>query len=271
MRLLAISLFLFGFMSASGTGIYDGKGSNSKALGGSTLSLSDPWACFNNQANLALIDKFQLGLGGGKIFNVDRLYELQIAAVLPIKNTGTLGFSFDQIVLDGLYSERRYALSLARKFSEKIAVGMQMGGIQFSMGDEQTTWAMQMALGLSFFASEVLQLSFHIDNPLGLKISDQSDERLETRSRLGGSYELAKNLVFYAEGSLSDQQKSKLHLGLSYEINDRYRLLFGMENPDMSTSLGLNIKLKQITIQFALSYHQYLGSTPQSGLFYEAR
>ncbi|MBI1182970.1 hypothetical protein GC194_01770 [bacterium] len=271
MRFWITTLFIACVLQAHSTGYFDSKGPYARAMGGTSLALSNPWACFNNQAALSFIKEFQLGVSGAQIYNVSQLNTANMAAAIPVKNVGVLGLSLDHLGITGLYSQQRLGFSMARLFGDNFSVGMQIEAYHLNLFDYGNTWLVNAHIGFLFVPSKNLKLGFQLQNPYGTMLYEKYSERLPTIARIGGSYQLSDQFQLYAEESLSTQGKPRLHVGGAYEINDKITLRTGVQTAELSSSFGLDINLNKIRIILAFSYHQYLGSTPEIGMSYVAK
>jgi len=77
------SIFLFSalFMAffAQGSNFLDSKGPQARAMGGASITMSNAWACFNNQAALSFVEQFEMGVSVSQLFNVQQLTQAQAA------------------------------------------------------------------------------------------------------------------------------------------------------------------------------------------------
>lgn len=249
----------------------DVKGPIARGLGGAGLTLSNPWSVFNNQAALAQVEHFGIGVSTSLMYNIEQLSQTAIALAIPIKNTGTIGLSYTNAGITGLYSQKEIGLSLARNFGEVFSMALELNTKNISIENYGNRWLINPELGILLRPEKKLALAAHISNPFGAFVSEGINERFPTILRFGGTYFLTDELSLLAEMSTYSTQKSKFHGGLQYELDEKVTLSTGFETRDFSSSFALQLALNKIRIHLALSYHQKLGSSPEMGLQYEAR
>jgi hypothetical protein len=94
-------------------------GARSLALSHASVSFTDVWGTFHNQAGIAGLDGFSAGFFYESRFGVDLLSLSAGSVVLPV-GEGAFGLSFFQFG-SGLFKENKYALAYARRFQKNGA------------------------------------------------------------------------------------------------------------------------------------------------------
>lgn len=267
-RALLSIAFFFLCLQVNATDYFGSRGPIARSLGGASLTLSNPWSVFNNQASLAQIQSFQIGAAATRVYNIDQLSIANIAAAIPINDAATFGVSFDHMGVTDLYGLQRLGVSLSRFYGESFAVGLQLEGLYLNMFDYGNRAMLNAHLGFLILPSDKLKLGLQIQNLFGQVLIESIDERLPVIARIGGSYEVNEKFSFLAEASLSTNRPSKLHAGAVYELNEKLNLRGGFSTNQLESSVGMDIKLNQVIILLAFSYHQYLGTTPEMGISY---
>ncbi|MGB0429823.1 MAG: hypothetical protein ACPGLV_05070 [Bacteroidia bacterium] len=269
MRLLVFTTLIIVSISTKATDYFGSRGPIARSLGGASLTISNPWSCFNNQASLAQINNFQIGAAATRVYNIDKLTIANIASAIPLKNgNATLGLSFDHFGITDLYALQRFGLSLSRFYGKTFAVGLQIEGLYLNMFDYGNKTMLNAHLGFLLLPSDKLKLGVQIQNLFGQVLIESIDERLPIIGRIGGSYKVHEKFSIYAEASFSTNRPSKLHSGILYDLNEKLALRGGFSTNELESSFGLDLKLKNVTVLLGFSYHQYLGTTPEMGMFY---
>lgn len=264
-KIVLVLLFVTGLAHAQ-----EVKGPVSRGLGGTGLTLSNPWSVFNNQASLAETEHFGIGLSGARIYNIELLSQTAIGMAIPVKDAGTIGLSYTNIRVPDLYSQSEIGLSLARSFGEVFSMGLELNTKNINIQNYGNRWLLNPELGILLRPEKKLALAAHISNPFGAFVNRDINERFPTIMRFGGSYAITDELSMLAEVSSYSTQQSKFHGGLLYELNEKITLSTGFQTRDFSSSFALQLALNKVRIHLAFSYHQKLGSSPEMGLQYEA-
>ena len=272
MKWVCFFTMFVGSFSLNATDYFGSRGPIARSLGGASLTLSNPWSCFNNQASLASIEHFSVGASTSRIYNIEQLTISNIAVAVPISKTnGVVGFSFDHFGVTDLYNMQRFGISLSRFYGENFAVGLQLEGLYLNLFDYGNKLLLNAHVGFLAKPTEQLSLGVQIQNLFGQVLIESIDEQLPIITRIGGSYKISEPFSFFAETSLSTNRQAKMHLGMAYAVNEKLKLRAGFSTRQLNSSFGLELRLKQVQVLMAFSYHQYLGSTPELGLMYEAR
>jgi hypothetical protein len=100
---------------------YDAK---SNALSGCGLMQNSVWSNFTNQAGLAEINQFAIGVGTENSFRIKELSIHTAVFALPV-NGGVFGLNVTYTGFD-LYNESKIGLAFAKKLSDDFNVGIQV-------------------------------------------------------------------------------------------------------------------------------------------------
>ncbi|MFY0673861.1 MAG: hypothetical protein JXQ87_10670 [Bacteroidia bacterium] len=267
-RAIVIIAFYLVSFQLQATDYFGSRGPIARSLGGASLTLANPWSAFNNQASLAQIQNFSVGAAATRVYNIDQLSMASMAAAIPINSAATIGVSFDHMGVTDLYGLQKLGVSLSRFYGDNFAVGLQLEGLYLNMFDYGNRAILNAHLGFLVLPSDNLKLGLQIQNLFGQVLIESIDERLPVIARIGGSYEVNEKFSFLAETSLSTNRPSKFHAGVVYKLNEKLNLRGGFSTNQLESSFGMDIKLKQVCILLAFSYHQYLGTTPEMGISY---
>lgn len=263
-----ILLFSTGIVLSGNAGNEDHPiGARSAAMGNASVSLSDMWSAHHNQAGLGFVRE----AGGGVTYeNRFLLKEISIrggVVAIPIKQ-GTFGlcitnFGYSQ------YSENKYSLSFAKAFGNKLSAAVAMDYLTTKIAEGYGSKGVPAAeAGIIAKPMKDLNIGVHVFNPTRAKISEYDDERLPTIIRLGGDYTFSDKVIVAVEAQKDIRYKPEFKAGIEYKAVKEFYLRIGLStNPTLST-FGFGINLKNFKIDFAASYHQTLGISPQLGLSY---
>jgi hypothetical protein len=242
-------------------------GARSAALGNATVSFSDLWSAHHNQAGLGFVRDISAGVSYENRFLLKEISVRGGAAALPIKQ-GTFGlcitnFGYSQ------YSENKYSLSFAKSFGEKFSAAIAMDYLSTKIAEGYgSRGALVAEAGILAKPIKGLSIGAHVFNPTRSRISAYDDERLPTIIRLGADYLFSDKVRLAAEVQKDIKYKAEFKAGLEYlPVKELYLRIGVSTNPTLST-FGFGLNLKNFKIDFAASYHQTLGISPQLGLSY---
>ena len=113
-------------------------------------------------------------------------------------------------------------------------------------------------------------LGFHVYNPARLKMITYNGivEYIPTVLRLGMAYTFPKKCLIGFDLEKNLDTKMQCLAGVEYIVHQYLVLRGGVRIPDFSFSLGFGTQYKGLSIDFASSYHVYLGYSPQVSLVY---
>lgn len=249
-------------------------GARSVGVADASVTFFDLWAAFNNQAGLTQLKSVEAGTYYENKFLLPDLSLKSFAFALPVNKTGVFALSATQFG-GVLYNETKAGLAFAKQLGEKFSAGIQLDYLSthIANGDDGYVYGTNNSVAAEggFIAEPLtnLTIGLHIFNPTRVKLADYDDERVPTIMRFGGSYKFSEKVLVCSEMEKNVDQQNIFKAGLEYHVVEQIFLRAGMaSNPSLS-SFGFGIKMKQLQIDIASTYHQALGFSPQLSLVYD--
>lgn len=244
-------------------------GARSAGVANASVTYSDVWSSFHNQAGLAQLKDISAGVYFENKFLLSDLSVKSFTLAIPASKAGT--FALSAILFGGsLYSEKKVGVAYAKKLGEKFSAGVQLDYLSTFIAENYGT-RNTFAVEAGIIAEPIrnLKLGIHLFNPNKAKLAVYADERVPVIMRFGSSYKFSEKVLVSAEEEKDIDQKSVFKAGLEYHVVDVLYLRGGIaSNPSLST-FGFGLKLNhQFTIDMASSWHQQLGFSPQFSLGY---
>lgn len=240
-------------------------GARSNALGGTGLTLADPFSLFNNQAAMAFVKDISIGLFTERRFMMSELSYSAGGVTLPTKS-GVFGINVSYAGFD-VYNEKKAGLSYARLFSKKISAGIQFDYLGTSIAEYGNGSTFTFEAGLLVKITDKFSTGAHVFNPVRVN-SGFIDEKVPTTLKLGVSYEPSDKVWLSAEAKKNIDQSPQFCAGLEYRVIDALHLRAGFETNPGLYSFGVGINVQQLKIDLATTYHQVLGVSPQLSISY---
>ncbi|MEL6658087.1 MAG: hypothetical protein AAFY48_02910 [Bacteroidota bacterium] len=267
MKQLFLSLLVFGFslsMLAQVSGpLPAGARGQAMALGGTVFQ--DIHAAWGNPAGIAYIDGTSVALFGEQRFALSDLRQISAAGAFAMGNSA-LGLSVGYFGFDA-YNESRIGLVYGRKLARNLALGAQVFTLGTRIPDYGSRQLVSFELGLQATISPSVRVGGRITNPMRVEILE--DEPLPTSLSFGFSYQPGKQVELMAEIEKDILFPVRVRTGLEYQLMDVLQLRAGVATSPSMLSFGIGYKLlDQWLLDFAASYHQFLGFTPGIGLVY---
>ena len=257
MRSYFFYILLLSFSLISSAQNYDAK---SNALGGSGLIQNNIWSNFTNQAGLAEINQFIIGVGTENSFGIKELSTHTAVFALPV-NGGVFGLNIAYTGFE-LYNETKIGLAFGKRLSKSFNVGIQIDYLGM-YADESTNNSNKFTfeIGAQKKLMQKLTLGAHIFNPIGVKLN--KDENIPSIFKLGLRYDANEKVAIFTEGELESEQNAKLKFGLEYKIIKQLQLRTGFSTNPAKNSFGIGYTLNNMQLDIAVNRHQLLGYSPQ--------
>jgi hypothetical protein len=232
----------------------------SNALGGCGLMQNSVWNNFTNQAGLAEINQFTIGVGTENSFGIKELSTHTAVFALPVTG-GIFGLNIAYTGFE-LYNESKIGLAFAKKLSDDFNVGIQvdyLGVYADGATDNHNNFTFE--IGAQKRLMRELTLGAHIFNPIGVKLNEK--ENIPSIFKLALRYDANDKVAIFTEGELESEQNAKLKLGLEYKIIKQLQLRAGFSTNPAKNTFGLGYTLNKIQLDVAVKRHQLLGYSPQ--------
>jgi hypothetical protein len=243
-------------------------GSRSAGVANASVTYSDVWSSFHNQAGLAALKHPSAGVFFENKFLVSELSLKSFAVAVPTPKVGT--FSLSATMFGGdLYNEKKIGVGYGKKLGEKFSAGVQLDYLSTYVAEDYGT-RNSFAVEIGFIAEPIrnLKLGAHVFNPNKAKVAEYADERVPVIMRFGASYKFSEKILLSAEEEKDIDQQAVFKTGLEYHIVDVLYVRAGISSNPSLTSFGFGLKIKKLVMDVASSWHQELGFSPQLSLGY---
>jgi hypothetical protein len=238
-------------------------GARSSSLATASVSLTDIWSSFNNQAGLAWLKTPELGFHYENKFLVKE-YALQAGAIaLPFRpGTGSLNYRYFGY---SKYHEAKIGLAFARKLHRSFSAGVQINYHQTFLAEGYGSYhAVTAELGVMYTPSENLFIGAHVFNPNRAKSNAIREEYIPTIFRIGAGYTILNKatLLFETEKNIDREPVFKGGLEITALKNLDFRFGFGSDY--IEYTFGLGYHSRRFSFDLAFSHHYILGFTPHA-------
>ena len=243
-------------------------GARSSGISNTSVTLTDGWCTFNNQAGLAFLNSVFAGLYFENRFLIKELSMQAGTLAIPFK-PGTIAVSY-RFFGYSKYYESKFGLGFGRKFSKFFAAGVQVDYLQTHIAEGYGNYNTVVAeIGMLAKPSKNFSIGFHLFNPNRVKHKTLPEETVPTvvRFGLGYSFDDKAQLLFETEKDLDQKPvyKGGIEIAMLHQLFFRGGYATGYEQ----MSFGLGYKLKKLTADLAFTRHYMLGFTSQISLGYE--
>lgn len=266
-RIPLVILSFTAFISCFAGGERIPAGGRSAGLAGASAAVSDVWSAFNNQAALASLEKPTMGVYYENRFGLKELSYKAAVYAHPTK-FGTLALDASQFGFS-LWSESKAGLAFGRSFGRYFAFGAQLDYIMINKGEPYGRFQLvTFEAGVLATLSPKFVLAAHVYNPLNVRISDLSDERVPSVFNLDAACHVTKQFLITTEVEKSIDEKINVKAGVEYQLIDAICIRTGVSTNPSFFSFGVGIHIKKFSIDISTTRHQTLGFSPQTSVIY---
>ncbi len=243
-------------------------GARSAGMGRVSVALTGFWGIQNNQAGIALLDKYSVGINYESSFGIKELSTKSIAVIVPL-NFGVLGLSYNHFGYSA-YNEMKLGLVYSRSFSKYFRIGLQLDYFITSIGDNYGNKSnITFEIGIQSDITENITLGAYAFNPIMVKLADYNQEKLASVFRFGAAYKMDTRLIISIEAEKSSNiNPVLLRLGVEYNLKSRFFFRGGIASRYEIFTLGFGVKFKYFSLYLAATMHESLGFSPQSSVIF---
>lgn len=244
-------------------------GARSTGVANSSVTFADCWSAFHNQAALAWLEKISAGAAFDNRFTIGSLSNKAFVFALPLK-AGTFALS-GNVFGYSQYNEKKAGIAFAKKLGDKFSAGVQLNYLNTFINDDfygsRTTFAVEA--GLLAEPLKNFRVGLHIYNLSRAKLAEYADEKIPTIFRLGASYKFSEKLTWSIEEEKDIDQKAIFKSGLEYHVAEALYLRGGVSTNPSLFSFGFGLKINNLMLDIASTYHQVLGFSPAISLTWQ--
>ncbi len=243
-------------------------GSREAGMGRSSVALTGFWNIQNNQAGIALMDQFGVGVYYESQFTLSQLSSKSAAFMAPT-GIGVLGITFNHFGYS-LYNDIKIGLVYARSFGQYFRIGLQLDYLQTTLGDDYGSKKnVTFEIGIQSDVTDKLTLGAWVYNPIMVKLADYDDEKMPAIFRFGIAWHIMDGFVATVEAEKNTNFQSILiRGGLEYGIKDKFFFRGGFGTQKEIFSMGFGFKIKAIRFDISAVMHESLGFSPQASLIF---
>jgi hypothetical protein len=244
-------------------------GARNQAMAGASVGLSGSWSVFGNQAGLAQISHTEIAGSFQNRFLINEL-STRSGLVLFRVQSSVFAISFSQFGKSPFHQEK-FGLSYARQIFPKLNFGLQFNYyLLYLSEDNRNAGAAGLELGAQYLASDRLVLGLHLLNPYQTGINILSGTYYySSLINLGLNFHFSDEFSVATEIENDWNKHFKVRTGLEYSIFDQFYLRAGFSGKPYQFSGGMGYQAKKISIDLAVAYHEYLGSSPSISFQYQ--
>lgn len=259
--LLVSTLLIFRFIDIYSNENYP-VGARSLALSHASVSFSDVWSAFHNQAGLAGLNRFSTGFFYESRFGVDELSLTAGSVVLPVR-PGNFGLSFSQFG-KGTFKENKFGLAFSRSFSEKWSAGIQLDYFLQTFPENERLYGFAtFEGGVLFQPSESLTLGAHVFNPVKGGIETPAGKtEMPLVFRAGGNYWFDEMLMVAFETEKDNQNPLMVKTGVEFWPVENFAIRLGVSGKPFKYTAGIGYRTGNFSADAGFGYHGNLGFSP---------
>lgn len=241
-------------------------GARSLGLSHASVSFSDTWSVFHNQAGLTAVDAISAAFFYESGFGIDELSLTAGTLVIPA-GRGTFAIPFSQFG-KGRYKERKTGLAYALPLSRKWSAGLQLDYLSLILPEnERSAGFITFEGGVLCHPSEQLTLGAHIFNPVSGGFKSVSGKiSLPVTFRIGGHYRFSEDVLAALEAQTDNQHPPLLKTGVEFLMVKNLVLRLGASGKPFNYTAGIGFVSGRMKTDIGFSYHGSLGVTPSISL-----
>ena len=257
-------LSIFPFQIVAQMSYYD-FGSRSKGVGQSNTNLTDEWSIFNNVGGISGVKDGVVFFGYDQYFEIEGFDKVAVGAIHPFK-FGNVGFSVLKFG-DHLYSEQIVSTAFGNKIGF-VRLGFRANYYQMRIDEFGTANSLFFDFGGIMELIPKLSFGAYISNFTLSKLNNSEKTMLPVIMKAGLSYKPVKKLSLNLDLFKEVDYKPVVKAGIEYIIVEKFYLRTGLNANPFKSFFGAGLHLSRFRIDYAVSSHQFLGTSHQASISY---
>jgi hypothetical protein len=243
------------------------KGAQSIGMGNASVTLSEPWAIFNNIGALGKAPSEIVAIAGyDHRLGLNELTTLAAGIILPSEKLGTIGIGISNYG-GKLFNQQQIGLGLAKQLG-LASLGIKINYFQTNI--EGFGRSARPIIELGGIAELIPDLFFaaHVYNISRSSISKASLDYLPAVVKAGISYRPSQNLMVNIETEKELQSPPQFKAGIAYSFEDKLWARTGISSQPNNLYFGIGFKPRRFQVDYAMSRNYLLGFTHHFSLNY---
>lgn len=267
-QLYSTLLFLFSCFAVQAQTMLMYAGARSQAMSDASVTLSDVFSAFNNQAALAALKNAEAGMAVSSRFTVKEMNTLYAAFAMPLnENKGVFALSVSRYGYK-LFNQNKVGLSYSKKLSRVFSAGIQVDYLNTHLADGYGSRSSFTVEGGVLAEFNRLKAGVHFFNPVNVKLADYNDERIPVMVKAGISYTVSEKVLAAVELFKNINNKSIVKAGVEYHPVKALFLRGGVSTEPVQLTFGVGANFGSFYFDLSSGYLQPLGYSPSAALRY---
>jgi len=246
------------------------KGAQSIGLGNASVTLSDPWAIFNNIGALGKAPSEKLAIAGyDHRLGLNELTTLAAGIMLPTEKIGTIGIGISNYG-GKLFNQQQIGLGLAKQLG-LASLGIKINYFQTNIEGYGRSARPVLELGGTAELIPGLFFGAHVYNITRAAISKASFDYLPTIIKAGISYRPSNNLMVNIETEKELYSPPQFKAGIAYSFEEKFWARTGINSQPNNLYFGIGFRPRRFQVDYAISRNYLLGFTHHFSLNYNLK
>jgi hypothetical protein len=246
----------FAYLKASAQNGNFELGARSLGISGSSITISDAYAGFNNIGALAGQDGISTCFSSSVLYGIPDLLKIGVALNKGLfKGVGSLSvYRFG----NGNLSEQKISLGYSHQI-RFISLGIQLGYIQVLIPNYGSTGSLSFEFGGLIKAGRKIIIGGYLFYPMVSGKGSDYPGFLNTILKMGLSYRPSENLMANIEYKWKFSTASVVTVGFEYMIRGKVALRTGFNTNTLQSTVGLGFMPGKFRLDYAVMIHSVLG------------
>lgn len=231
-------------------------GARSLGMSGSTMTISDAYAGFNNIGALAGQQGISVCFSSSILYGIPELLKIGVGLNGPLlKGNGTVNiYRFGNRDL----SEQKISLGYSHQI-HFISLGVQFSYIQLLISNYGSVRSLSFEIGGLIKISRKFMIGGYLFHPFGSGQRSEYPSFLNTILKSGLSYRPSENLMVNLELKWKFSQDPIVIVGFEYIIRGKVALRTGYNMDNLQSTIGIGFKPGKFRLDYAVMIHPVLG------------
>ncbi|MET4080130.1 hypothetical protein ABIB40_000070 [Pedobacter sp. UYP30] len=237
------------------------------AMGNNAAAIADVWAIQGNAAAITTLNSPTVSINYIRNFLTEEISTQGLAAVIPIENN-FIAIGFNRYGLSS-YNQNKISFAYAKRFGNQFSMAIAVNYHQLKITNYGSSNGFSANVGFYYKLGNTFNLGAYITNPTKQGfVNEEVSAPIETSINIGASYLVSDKVLLASTVSKILKNPVDVRLGMEYQIAKPLALRAGVSAKPFKQYAGFGINFDKLLIDFATTFDNNLGYSPQIALGY---
>lgn len=190
----------------------------------------------------------------------------------PLYSNSLIGVKAISYGIPNIAKLNSFGVAYAKKIGSSFSSSISVNHHRYYIKDHTNEKAFSADLGFQWTVTKELTFGVFYRNITASKFDVYAEQSIPNELLLGLHYNVSSSVAFSCDYAKDfNYVPSSVRVGISYSASEKFYVNGGMSTQPQQYYAGIGLVMLPFRVDFASSFHPYLGTSPQLALLYAVR